>query len=218
VLKSARDIKKKLGLQMIMGNIATAAAARDACSFADAVKVGVGPGSICTTRVISGVGVPQLTAILEVASVAKRFKVPVIADGGMRTSGDIAKAFAAGASSVMLGNLLAGTDAAPGKMVTRSGRQFKHYRGMGSKEVLEENTSSDRYLVQGRKAVAEGVAGYVPYRGLLADVVGELISGVQVSMGYVGARTIEEFRQKADFIKISPASYAESKPHSIIQK
>jgi len=217
VLQSARAIKQKLGIRMIVGNIATAEAAREACAFADAVKVGVGPGSICTTRIVSGVGVPQLTAIIDVARAAKKFGVPVIADGGMQTSGDIAKALAAGASAVMLGNIFAGTDAAPGRVITKNGKKFKQYRGMGSKEVLTERFSSDRYLVEGRKAVAEGVAGLVPYRGALADVVAELASGIQVAFGYVGAKNIAEFQRKARFIKISPASYAESKPHSIMQ-
>jgi IMP dehydrogenase len=216
VLASARAIKKKLRkAKMIVGNIATAGAARDACVFADAVKVGVGPGSICTTRVVSGVGVPQLSAIMAVAKVARLKGVPVIADGGMRTSGDIAKALAAGASAVMLGNLFAGTDEAPGRVVVRKGRKFKQYRGMGSAAVLRESQSADRYLIAGRKPVAEGVAGLVAHRGPLAENIAELLSGLQVAMGYVGARSIAAFQKRARFVRITPASYAESKPHSL---
>jgi IMP dehydrogenase len=216
VVASAKKIKKSLKhAKMIFGNIATAEAARAACTFADAVKVGVGPGSICTTRLISGVGVPQLSAILDVVSVAHKKGVPVIADGGMRTSGDIAKALAAGASAVMLGNLFAGTDESPGKIVTRSGKKFKEYRGMGSKSVIESAAGKERYFTHGRKAVPEGVEALVPCRGPLADVVATLVSGVQVGMGYVGAQTIPEFARKAQFIRITHASIAEGKPHSL---
>jgi IMP dehydrogenase len=216
VVASARKIKKLLKhAKMIFGNIATAEAARAACTFADAVKVGVGPGSICTTRLISGVGVPQLSAILETVSVASKKSVPVIADGGMRTSGDIAKALAAGASAVMLGNLFAGTDESPGKVVVRNGKKYKEYRGMGSKSVIEGAAGKERYFTHGRKAVPEGVEALVPYRGPLADVVATLTSGIQVGMGYAGAATIPEFVRKARFIRITHASIAEGKPHSL---
>jgi IMP dehydrogenase len=217
VLASAKKIKSKLKhAKLMVGNIVTAEAARDACRFADAVKVGIGPGSICTTRVVSGVGMPQLSAILAVASAAKRFGVPVVADGGIRTSGDIAKALAAGASAVMLGNMFAGTYEAPGKLVFRSGKKFKQYRGMGSLDVLKEQKASDRYLTKGRALVAEGVSGMVSYRGHLDVLVAELVSGVQVAMGFVGAKTIKEFQKKARFVRITSASYAEGKPHSIV--
>jgi IMP dehydrogenase len=217
VLNSAQKIKHKLRrTKLMVGNIVTEQAARDACRFADAVKVGVGPGSICTTRIVSGVGVPQLSAILEVVAVARRYKVPVIADGGMRTSGDIAKALAAGGDAVMLGNFFAATAEAPGRVVSRGGRKFKYYRGMGSAEVLQENKSADRYLTKGRTLVAEGVSGLVPYRGDVAYTVAELVSGIQVSMGFVGAKTIKEFQKRARFIKITPASYAESSPHTLV--
>lgn len=216
VVESARKIKKNLKYaKMIFGNIATAEAAKAACTFADAVKVGVGPGSICTTRVISGVGVPQLSAILDVVSVASKKKVPVIADGGMRNSGDIAKALAAGASAVMLGNLLAGTDETPGKIVERDGKKFKEYRGMGSASVIKSAAGQERYFTHGRKAVPEGVEALVPYKGPVTDVVATLTSGIQVGMGYAGAKTIPEFTKKAQFVRITHASIAEGKPHSL---
>jgi IMP dehydrogenase len=218
VLASAKKIKKSLKhATMIFGNIATAAAARAACTFADAVKVGVGPGSICTTRLVSGVGVPQLTAIIDVASVALKKNVPVIADGGIRTSGDIAKALAAGASAVMMGNMFSGTDESPGEIIVRDGRRFKEYRGMGSRAVIESISGSERYLTKGRKAVPEGVEALVPYKGSVVAIVAELVSGVQVGMGYVGARSIPELQKKAQFIRISHASLSESKPHSLAQ-
>ena len=200
---------------MIFGNIATAEAARVACSFADAVKVGVGPGSICTTRLVSGVGVPQLTAIMDVASVAVKKKVPVIADGGIRTSGDIAKALAAGASAVMMGNMFSGTDEAPGEIVMKDGKRFKEYRGMGSRAVIESISGSERYLTKGRKAVPEGVEALVSYKGPVEDVIAELVSGVQVGMGYLGAKSIAELQTKAEFIRITQASLTEGKPHSL---
>ncbi len=216
VVARAKKIKKNLNnAKMIFGNIATAEAAKEACKFADAIKIGVGPGSICTTRLISGVGVPQLSAILEVVSVAARKGIPVIADGGIRTSGDIAKALAAGASAVMLGNLFAGTDETPGEIIKKNGKKFKEYRGMGSKSVIESAAGKERYFTHGRKAVPEGVEALVPYKGPVADVVASLTSGIQVSMGYVGARNLKEFHKKAKFIRITSASIAEGKPHSL---
>ena len=216
VVASAKKIKSDLKYaKIVFGNIATGEAARVACEFADAIKVGVGPGSICTTRLISGVGVPQLSAVLEVVAVAKKKNVPVIADGGIRTSGDIAKALAAGASAVMLGNLFAGTDEAPGNVVEKGGEKFKEYRGMGSEAVIKSASGSERYFTHGRKAVPEGVEAMVPYKGPIADVVATLASGVQVGMGYVGARNIAEFEKKAQFIRITHAAIAEGKPHSL---
>ncbi|MBP9816469.1 MAG: IMP dehydrogenase [Candidatus Pacebacteria bacterium] len=219
VLKSAKAIKAKLPkkVKMIVGNIATAEAAADIIkmNFADGLKVGVGPGSICTTRLVSGVGMPQLTAVMDVVKVAKKAGIPVIADGGMKTTGDIAKALAAGASAVMSGNLFAGTIETPGRIVTKNGKKFKEYRGMGSKPVIGGDSGSQRYLTKGRKAVPEGVVGLVPVKGTAEDVVAEIASGVQVAMGYVGAKDIPEFQKKAKFIRVTLASTVEGRPHSL---
>lgn len=217
VVASAKEIKQKMThAKIIFGNIATAEAAKEACAFADAVKVGVGPGSICTTRLVSGVGVPQLSAVLDVASVALKKGVPVIADGGIRTSGDIAKALAAGASAVMCGNSFAGTDEAPGQVIERDGHKYKEYRGMGSKSVIEGASGAERYFTHGRKAVPEGVEAIVDYKGPVADIVATLASGLQVAFGYVGAHDMAEFRKNAQFIRITHASIAEGKPHSLV--
>ncbi len=217
VIDSARKIKKILKhIPLVVGNIVTKEAVKDLAGIADAVKIGVGPGSICTTRIVSGVGVPQLSAIIEVSEAAHKLGMKAIADGGMKNSGDIAKALAAGADMVMLGNMFAGTDECPGKTITKNGKKFKEYRGMGAKAVLDERKSSDRYLVEGRKPVPEGISGLVPYKGSVKDIVEELGSGIQVSMGYVGAKNLKEFHQKAQFVKMTQASMGESRPHTIM--
>jgi len=218
VIAGAKKIKKAIGkIPLLVGNIATAEAARELVKFADGIKVGIGPGSICTTRIVSGVGIPQLSAILDVVAIAKKAKIPVIADGGMRNSGDIAKALAAGAAAVMLGNLLAGTDAAPGKIVEKDGKKFKEYRGMGSRAVLEKGRANDRYLGKSRLIVPEGVSALVPYRGSTEDFVMTLVGGLQVSMGYVGARNLVEFQKKAEFVLVTGRSVKENSPHSLAQ-
>lgn len=204
-------------LPIMAGNIATAEAAEDLIrAGADIVKVGIGPGSICTTRVVTGVGMPQLSAILAVAAVTRPAGVGLVADGGIRYSGDITKALAAGADAVMIGNLLAGTEESPGETLLYEGRKFKVYRGMGSIEAMQAG-SADRYAQDRRKGgkfVPEGVVGRVPYRGSVAEVLYQLVGGLRAGMGYCGAATLEELRQ-ARFVRISAASVAESHPHSL---
>lgn len=201
---------------VIAGNIATAEAAEALINAgADAIKVGIGPGSICTTRVVAGIGVPQITAIYDAACVAKKYGVPVIADGGIKYSGDIVKALAAGANVVMLGSLLAGCEEAPGATEIYQGRQFKVYRGMGSIGAMECG-SKDRYFQENaRKLVPEGVEGRVPYKGAVADSVYQLIGGIRAGMGYCGCQTIEQLHEKARFVKITGAGLKESHPHDI---
>ncbi|HPU31009.1 MAG TPA: IMP dehydrogenase, partial [Syntrophorhabdaceae bacterium] len=186
----------------------------------DAVKVGVGPGSICTTRIIAGVGVPQITAIMEVAKVAKKYDIPIIADGGIKFSGDITKAIAAGADSVMIGNLFAGTDETPGETILYQGRTYKVYRGMGSLEVMKEGKSRDRYCVDETeiesKLVPEGIEGRVPYRGSLSIVVQQLAGGLRAGMGYVGCVNIKELQTKTKFLRITSAGLRESHVHDVI--
>jgi IMP dehydrogenase len=219
VLDTVRQIKKNWKIQVIAGNVATAEGASDLIEAGvDAIKVGIGPGAICTTRIISGVGVPQITAVMSAASVADAAGVPVISDGGIRHSGDITKAIAAGASSVMMGSLFAGLDESPGETVIHAGRRYKTYRGMGSMGAMISG-SKDRYSQQtvreSRKLVPEGVEGRVPYRGPLGDFVYQLVGGLRAGMGYCGTRTLEELRTKARFCRISAASMAESHPHDI---
>ncbi|MFH1022779.1 MAG: IMP dehydrogenase [Planctomycetota bacterium] len=218
VVDCVRTLKKKFDIEVIAGNVVTAEGTSDLIrAGADAIKVGVGPGSICTTRIIAGVGVPQITAVGECAKAARKSRVPVIADGGIRYSGDVAKALAAGASAVMVGNLLAGTDESPGHFEIYQGRRFKAYRGMGSIGAMFEG-SADRYGQQatpGGKLVPEGVEGRIAYKGPLADVVFQLAGGIRACMGYSGARTIGELQEKAVFIEISHAGLTESHPHDI---
>jgi IMP dehydrogenase len=206
-------------IQVVAGNVATAEATRALIDAgADGIKVGIGPGSICTTRVVAGVGVPQLTAVMEAAEEAWKSNVPVIADGGLRTSGDVAKALAAGASSVMVGSLLAGTDEAPGETFLYQGRAFKSYRGMGSVGAMARG-SADRYFQQEvrdqLKLVPEGIEGQVPYKGPAKDVIHQLVGGVKAAMGYTGAATLEELRQRARFIRITNAGLRESHVHDV---
>jgi IMP dehydrogenase len=220
VIDMAKWIKSKYKIDVIAGNIATAEAARDLIEAGvDAVKVGIGPGAICTTRVISGVGVPQITAVMSAVSVAQKAGIPVIADGGIRHSGDITKAIAAGASSVMLGSLFAGLAESPGQLVIYKGRQFKEYRGMGSIGAMVQG-SADRYGqdkgTEKDKLVPEGVEGRVPYRGTLSNYVYQLVGGLRAGMGYCGTPTIEELRTKAKFVRVSAAGVSESHPHDIM--
>ncbi|MDD2807293.1 MAG: IMP dehydrogenase [Patescibacteria group bacterium] len=225
VAETIRQLKKILPKNIIIigGNVATGQATADLIKAgADVVKVGVGPGSICTTRVIAGIGVPQLTAIMDSVKAAQKTKTPIIADGGIKYSGDIVKALAAGATAVMIGGLLAGTDEAPGKVISVKGEKFKTYRGMGSMAAMEQG-SKDRYLQgdkQKREVVAEGVVGTVPYKGAVIDVIGQLVGGLKQGLGYCGSLNIAELWRQAEFVKITNAGLKESHPHSLqnIQK
>jgi IMP dehydrogenase len=220
VIETVREIKQQRSwdIDVVAGNVATTDGARALIDAgADAIKVGIGPGSICTTRVISGVGVPQVSAILEAVSVAGERNIPVIADGGIRFSGDITKAIAAGASTVMIGSLFAGLAESPGKVILYQGRTFKSYRGMGSMGAMVKG-SSDRYRQSGAEAgklVPEGVEGRVPFKGPLSEYVYQLVGGLRAGMGYIGTRTIEELRRDAKFIRVSAATVRENHPHDI---
>jgi IMP dehydrogenase len=219
VIETVKTIKKNHNIDVIAGNIATAEATVDLIKAGvNAVKVGIGPGAICTTRIISGAGMPQISAIMDCASAADKYDIPIIADGGIRFSGDITKAIAAGASSVMLGSLLAGLAESPGLLVIYKGRQFKEYRGMGSLGAMVKG-SADRYgqrTASKEKLVPEGVEGRVPYRGSLSDFVYQLVGGLRAGMGYCGTPTIEQIRTKAKFVRISAAGVTESHPHDIL--
>lgn len=217
VVKTVKEIKDKYPeVQLIVGNIATGSAAKDLIEAgADALKVGIGPGSICTTRVVAGIGVPQITAIMDVVEVASGYGIPVIADGGIKYSGDVVKAIGAGADVVMIGSLFAGTDESPGETIIYQGRSFKTYRGMGSLGAMKDG-SSDRYFQEGqKKLVPEGVEGKVPYKGSLADTVYQLVGGLRSGMGYCGTATIKALREDSQFIKITSAGLIESHPHDI---
>jgi IMP dehydrogenase len=220
VINAVKTLKKRFAeIDIVAGNIATGAASRDLISAgADAVKVGMGPGSICTTRVVSGAGVPQISAILECAGAALGSGVPVIADGGIKYSGDITKAMAAGADSVMIGSLFAGTDESPGEIILFQGRSFKAHRGMGSIEAMKEG-SKDRYGQGGEavsKLVPEGIEGRVPHKGPLASLVHQLVGGLRAGMGYSGCRTIDDLHEKTQFIRVTSAGLRESHVHDVI--
>ncbi len=220
VIESVKELKKLFpNFEIIAGNIGTAQAAEDLIQAgADAVKVGIGPSGICTTRVISGVGVPQISAIMNCADVCNKYNVPLIADGGIKQTGDIPKAIAAGADTVMIGNLFAGTQESPGETIFLEGRSYKVYRGMGSIEAMRQG-SSDRYFQdagEADKLVPEGIEGRVPYRGLLGETIFQMIGGLKAAMGYCGVKTIAELKEKSKFMKVSLATVKENHPHSVI--
>ena len=217
VLNAIKELKEKYpDLQIIAGNVATADATRDLIEAgADAIKVGIGPGSICTTRVVTGIGVPQITAIIDCVNEGKKHGIPIIADGGIKYSGDITKALACGASVIMAGSLLAGTEESPGETILFEGRQYKEYRGMGSLAAMKDG-SGDRYFqTNTKKYVPEGVEGRVAYKGPVGEVVYQLLGGLKSGMGYVGSKNLEELYEKAKFIKISSATLIENHPHNI---
>ncbi|MFA7353817.1 MAG: IMP dehydrogenase [Sulfurimonadaceae bacterium] len=219
ILDTVRKIKETLEVDIIAGNIATAEAVEALIEAgADGVKVGIGPGSICTTRIVAGVGVPQISAIAECADAARKHGVPVIADGGIKYSGDIAKALAVGASCIMAGSLLAGTEESPGETIMFQGRQYKSYRGMGSIGAMQKG-SNDRYFQEGTaadKLVPEGIEGRVPFRGSISGIVHQMMGGLRSSMGYCGSKDIEEFWNKAEFVEITSAGLKESHVHDVI--
>jgi IMP dehydrogenase len=219
VIATVRELKRQFNIDVIAGNVATFEAGKALVEAgADAVKVGIGPGSICTTRVISGVGVPQITAIYETTKACSQAKIPTIADGGIRYSGDIVKALVAGAQTVMIGSLFAGLAESPGRTILYQGRTFKAYRGMGSLGAMVKG-SSERYRQSGQdqlsKLVPEGVEGRVPFKGPLADYVYQLVGGLRAGMGYCGTKSISELRSVARFIKVSAATVRENHPHDI---
>ncbi len=219
ILETIKAIKKDLAIDIVAGNVATGDGAKALIDAgADGVKVGIGPGSICTTRIIAGVGVPQITAINDVAKVCQKAGIPVCADGGIKYSGDIAKALAVGASNVMIGSLLAGTEESPGETIIYQGRQYKSYRGMGSLGAMNRG-SADRYFQEGtaqEKFVPEGVEGRVPYRGKISDVVHQMLGGLRSSMGYLGAKDIPNLWEKAEFVEITQSGLRESHVHDVM--
>jgi len=221
VVEGSREIKEQVDADVVVGNIGTREAAAELVDFADGLKVGIGPGSICTTRVVSGAGMPQITAVTQVADVAAQHDVPVIADGGIRYSGDAIKAIAAGADAVMLGSYFAGTDEAPGRVVTMNGKKYKQYRGMGSVGAMSAGDDDDnRYLKEEPdeedEYVPEGVEAATPYKGSVASELHQLTGGMQSGMGYVGAETIPEFKQRAEFVRVSSAGQRESHAHDVV--
>ena len=218
VLDSARDIKSSVDADVVVGNVGTREAAEAAVDFADGLKVGIGPGSICTTRVVSGAGMPQITAVAEVADVAAPEGVPVIADGGIRYSGDAIKAIAAGADAVMLGSYFAGPEEAPGRVITMNGKKYKQYRGMGSVGAMKSG-GGERYLKEAdgdEEFVPEGVEAATPYKGTLASELYQLVGGMRSGMGYVGAATIPAFKERSEFVRVSSAGQTEGHPHDVM--
>ncbi|WP_435177968.1 IMP dehydrogenase [Halorussus sp. AFM4] len=219
VIDGAREIRESVDADVVVGNVGTREAAEDVVDFADGIKVGIGPGSICTTRVVSGAGMPQITAIAEVADVAAEQDVPVIADGGIRYSGDAIKAIAAGADAVMLGSYFAGTDEAPGRVITIDGKKYKQYRGMGSVGAMQSG-DGDRYLKdepeEDEEYVPEGVEAAEPYKGSLESELHQLVGGMQSGMGYVGAETIPAFKERSEFVRVSSAGQTEGHPHDVM--
>jgi len=218
VIDSARTIAEEVSADVVVGNVGTREAAESVVDFADGVKVGIGPGSICTTRVVTGAGMPQITAVSEVADVAGPAGVPVIADGGIRYSGDAIKAIAAGADAVMLGSYFAGTQEAPGRVITMNGKRYKQYRGMGSVGAMQSG-GGDRYLKEegeDEEFVPEGVEAATPYKGPLESELYQLVGGMQSGMGYVGASTIPEFRDRSEFVRVSSAGQTEGHPHDVV--
>jgi IMP dehydrogenase len=218
VIESAREIEETVDADVVVGNIGTREAAEDVIDFADGVKVGIGPGSICTTRVVTGSGMPQITAVSQVADVAVQHDVPVIADGGIRYSGDAIKAIAAGADAVMLGSYFAGTDEAPGRVITMNGKKYKQYRGMGSVGAMKSG-GGERYLKDTEEDddyVPEGVEAATPYKGSLQSELHQLVGGMKSGMGYVGAETIPEFKDRSEFVRVSAAGQQESHPHDVM--
>jgi IMP dehydrogenase len=218
ILDTVKLIKAELDVEIIAGNVATAEATADLIKAgADAVKVGIGPGSICTTRVVAGVGVPQISAIDECSAEAAKHDIPVIADGGIKFSGDVAKALAVGASAVMMGSALAGTEESPGEVILSHGRKFKTYRGMGSIGAMTKG-STDRYFQEGTapdKLVPEGIEGIVPYRGAIGDIIHQFVGGLRSSMGYLGSKDIPTFQERAEFVEITSAGLKESHVHDV---
>jgi IMP dehydrogenase len=220
VIESARTIKEEVAADVVVGNVGTREAAEAVVDFADGIKVGIGPGSICTTRVVTGAGMPQISAVAQVADVAALEGVPVIADGGIRYSGDAIKAIAAGADAVMLGSYFAGTDEAPGRVVTMNGKKYKQYRGMGSVGAMQSG-GGDRYLKdveddEAEEMIPEGVEAATPYKGTVASELNQLVGGMKSGMGYVGAETVPAFKERAEFVRVSQAGQQEGHPHDVV--
>ena len=218
VIDSARELAAGVEADVVVGNVGTREAAQELVEFADGIKVGIGPGSICTTRVVTGAGMPQITAVAQVADVASQHDIPVIADGGIRYSGDAIKAIAAGADAVMLGSYFAGTDEAPGRVVTMNGKRYKQYRGMGSVGAMQSG-GGDRYLKEADEddeIIPEGVEAATPYKGSVENELFQLVGGMRSGMGYVGAGTIPEFKRRAEFVRVSPAGQTEGHAHDVV--